>query len=155
MPQPFRRSLRGVHAGEPSPKNDNVVVAVDGSMASSWREAGAVQNKVRALPGSPRGYCRSQDRRFNASHACLHAPPPAVSTVIIVGLAGSVLAAPTLTFEKDVRPILKEHCFHCHGEDGETKGGLDVRLARFLLKGGDERPAIVSGKPASITCWPL
>jgi len=73
----------------------------------------------------------------------------AVSTFIVAGLAGPVMAAPSLTFEKDVRPILKEHCFHCHGEDGETKGGLDVRLARFLLKGGDEGPAIVSGKPAS------
>lgn len=56
-------------------------------------------------------------------------------------------AASSLTFEKDVRPILKEHCFHCHGEDGETKGGLDVRLARFLLKGGKEGPAITVGKP--------
>lgn len=51
-----------------------------------------------------------------------------------------------LTFEKDVRPILKTHCFQCHGEDGETKGGLDVRLVRFILKGGKEGPAIVPGK---------
>ncbi len=52
-----------------------------------------------------------------------------------------------LTFERDVRPILKTHCFHCHGEDGETKGGLDVRLQRFLVKGGKDGPAIVPGKP--------
>jgi len=52
------------------------------------------------------------------------------------------------TFEKDVRPILKEHCFHCHGEGGETKSGLDVRLRRFLLKGGKDGPAIVPGKVA-------
>lgn len=52
-----------------------------------------------------------------------------------------------LTFERDVRPILKTHCFHCHGEDGETKGTLDVRLQRFLLKGGNEGPAIIPGKP--------
>jgi cytochrome c553 len=32
-------------------------------------------------------------------------------------------AAAALTFEKDVRPILKAHCFHCHGEEGETKAG--------------------------------
>ena len=51
-------------------------------------------------------------------------------------------------FEKDVRPILKAHCFHCHGEDGEKKAGLDVRLARVLLKGGESGPAIVAGKPA-------
>lgn len=57
-------------------------------------------------------------------------------------------AAAPLTFEKDVRPILKAHCFHCHGEEGETKGGLDVRLARFILKGGKSGPAIVPGKAA-------
>jgi cytochrome c553 len=53
-----------------------------------------------------------------------------------------------LTFEKDVRPILKANCFHCHGEEGETKGGLDVRLARFLQKGGESGPAIVPGDAA-------
>ncbi|RBP35196.1 cytochrome c [Roseimicrobium gellanilyticum] len=59
--------------------------------------------------------------------------------------------APTgpVTFEKDVRPILKAHCFHCHGEEGEMKGGLDVRLARFLAKGGKSGPAIVAGQPAT------
>jgi hypothetical protein len=35
-------------------------------------------------------------------------------------------------FESDVRPILKAHCFHCHGEGEELKGGVDVRLKRFL-----------------------
>ncbi|HJN83111.1 MAG TPA: c-type cytochrome domain-containing protein, partial [Verrucomicrobiota bacterium] len=49
--------------------------------------------------------------------------------------------AATVTFEADVRPILKAHCFHCHGEDGTAKGGLDVRLRRLLLKGGKHGPA--------------
>ncbi|MDB6006051.1 MAG: Planctomycete cytochrome, partial [Prosthecobacter sp.] len=51
-------------------------------------------------------------------------------------------------FEKDVRPILKTHCFQCHGEEGEMKGGLDVRLARFILKGGKDGAVIVPGKVA-------
>lgn len=63
--------------------------------------------------------------------------------------SGPVWAAgAVLTFEKDVRPILKANCFHCHGEEGETKGGLDVRLARFLQKGGESGPAIVPGDAA-------
>ena len=57
-------------------------------------------------------------------------------------------AAASLTFEKDVRPILKAHCFQCHGEEGEMKGGLDVRLAHFILKGGKHGPAIVAGDAA-------
>lgn len=64
----------------------------------------------------------------------------------VLALTAASLPAADLTFEKDVRPVLKEHCFHCHGEDGETKGGLDVRLTRFLLKGGKNGPVIVPGR---------
>ncbi|MGV3663239.1 MAG: PSD1 and planctomycete cytochrome C domain-containing protein [Prosthecobacter sp.] len=66
---------------------------------------------------------------------------------MMLSAALPAVAAP-LTFEKDVRPILKAHCFHCHGEEGEMKGGLDVRLARFILKGGKSGPAVVAGKAA-------
>ena len=69
--------------------------------------------------------------------------------VIAIGFVGTALAqaaAPVL-FEKDVRPILKAHCFHCHGEDGRERGDLDVRLRRLLLEGGEYGPAIVEGKP--------
>ena len=48
--------------------------------------------------------------------------------------------ATTVTFEADVRPILKAHCWHCHGEDAEVEGGLDARLARLLTKGGESGP---------------
>ena len=56
--------------------------------------------------------------------------------------------APALTFERDVRPILKTHCFQCHGEEGKPKAKLDVRLRRFLMKGGTSGPAVVPGKRA-------
>ena len=55
----------------------------------------------------------------------------------------------TTLLEKDIRPILKAHCFHCHGENNERNGGLDVRLRRFLKQGGDSGPAIVPGDPAN------
>nr|ACO70936.1 hypothetical protein [uncultured Verrucomicrobiota bacterium] len=66
----------------------------------------------------------------------------------LLTLANIAHAAGPLTFEKDIRPILKTNCFQCHGEDGEKKGDLDVRLARFILKGGENGPAIVAGDPA-------
>jgi len=56
-------------------------------------------------------------------------------------------AASEPTFEKDIRPILKAHCFDCHGEGEQLKGGLDVRLRRFLVAGGDDGPVIVPGNP--------
>jgi mono/diheme cytochrome c family protein len=57
-----------------------------------------------------------------------------------------ILAAAPPTFEKDVRPILKAHCFDCHGEGETLSGGLDLRLRRLMLKGGDDGPVIVPGK---------
>lgn len=51
-----------------------------------------------------------------------------------------------LTFEKHIRPILKAHCFHCHGEDGKTESELDLRLRRLIVQGGDSGPSIVAGK---------
>ncbi len=59
---------------------------------------------------------------------------------------GTAESAPT--FEADVRPILKAHCWQCHGEEEELEGSLDARLARFLLAGGDSGPAVVPGKHA-------
>jgi hypothetical protein len=70
----------------------------------------------------------------------------AISAIFLTGTPWA--AGLNLTFEKDVRPILKANCFHCHGEEGETQGGLDVRLARFLQKGGESGPAIVPGDVA-------
>ena len=81
-------------------------------------------------------------------HAFLRFVQPCV-TLGLTMAAGHVRAAPSLTFEKDVRPIFKLHCFQCHGEAGVTKSKLDTRLARFLLKGGKEGPAIVPGKSAA------
>src|SRR5262245_61661018 len=60
--------------------------------------------------------------------------------------AARVLAAEPLTFEEHIRPILKAHCFQCHGEEGKHEGNLDVRQVRLLSKGGDGGPAIVAGR---------
>ena len=54
-----------------------------------------------------------------------------------------LLAAGAVSYETDVRPILKAHCFHCHGEEEELGGGLDLRLKHLMLTGGDSGPAIV------------
>jgi len=60
--------------------------------------------------------------------------------------AGAATPQPaSLTFERDVRPLLKTHCFHCHGEDGQLKGKLDLRLQRFAVKGGKHGAAVIPG----------
>ncbi|MEQ1828639.1 MAG: PSD1 and planctomycete cytochrome C domain-containing protein, partial [Pirellula sp.] len=45
---------------------------------------------------------------------------------------------------RTVRPILKQHCWQCHGEERELQGGLDLRLTRSILKGGDSGSAIAT-----------
>jgi len=51
------------------------------------------------------------------------------------------------TFEAHIRPLLKAHCWHCHGEAERVEGSLDLRQARRLLKGGDTGPGAVVGHP--------
>jgi hypothetical protein len=65
----------------------------------------------------------------------------------IVGILSVTVSAEEITYEKNVRPIFKTHCFPCHGEGGELQGGLDVRLRRLVAQGGDSGEAFVAGKP--------
>jgi hypothetical protein len=51
-----------------------------------------------------------------------------------------------ITFEHDIRPLLKAHCWHCHGEEAEVEGNLDLRLVRSMHNGGDSGPAVIAGK---------
>jgi hypothetical protein len=51
-----------------------------------------------------------------------------------------------LSFESQIRPILKANCFHCHGEEDKAEGKLDLRLARLLVKGGESGASIVPGQ---------
>lgn len=58
-----------------------------------------------------------------------------------------------LTYEQDIRPILKAQCFHCHGEEEKPKGKLDLRLVRLMLKGGDSGEAIVPKNHEESLLW--
>lgn len=50
-----------------------------------------------------------------------------------------------LDYDRDIRPILKANCFHCHGEQGVKEGGLDLRLRSLIMRGGDSGPSIQPG----------
>jgi hypothetical protein len=50
-----------------------------------------------------------------------------------------------LTFERDVRPILKAYCLDCHGGSEKLEGKLDLRLRRTAERGGKSGPALVAG----------
>ncbi len=67
--------------------------------------------------------------------------------VLSVLVPCSGLRAEELTYEKDIRPIFRQHCYDCHGAEEEKEAELDLRLVRFMTHGGDSGPAIVAGDP--------
>lgn len=69
----------------------------------------------------------------------------ALPLVVLIGARSPAAEPAGLTFEKHVRPILKAYCFECHGEGEQLKGGLDLRLVRLLVQGGDSGPAVAAG----------
>ena len=66
-------------------------------------------------------------------------------------LTASVFGAPEkhVTFNKDIRPILADNCFNCHGQDaGSRKSGLRLDVRDDAIKGGKSgKQAIIAGKP--------
>jgi len=49
-------------------------------------------------------------------------------------------------FEKNVRPVLVQHCYECHGPD-KQEANLQVDTVGGMLRGGDQGPAVVPGDP--------
>ncbi len=69
----------------------------------------------------------------------------------ILAKVADVAAAPaqekgTVNFQRDIRPLLNDHCFRCHAE--KQKGGLRLDEREPALKGGESgHAAITPGKP--------
>ncbi|MBI3416069.1 MAG: DUF1553 domain-containing protein [Verrucomicrobia bacterium] len=74
----------------------------------------------------------------------------ALIALLCVCSSRAVRAADSSIFEKQVWPILAEHCIKCHGPE-KQKGGLRLDLKAEALRGGDDGPVIVPGKSAEST----
>jgi hypothetical protein len=70
--------------------------------------------------------------------------PTCVMASVILLCAGMAGAAPALSYNRDIRPILSENCFYCHGQDG-NKRKADLQLN--TLEGQRADGIIVPGKP--------
>src|SRR6185295_12125319 len=70
-----------------------------------------------------------------------------VSLICWLAASSLAVAAAPADFERDIAPILVNHCLECH-HAGKMSGQLNLTTAAGLLKGGESGPAIVAAKPA-------
>lgn len=72
-----------------------------------------------------------------------------IAYVPAIALAQTPTAEQLSFFEAKVRPILSARCYTCHSQSAKKlKGGLKLDSRDTILKGGDNGPALVPGKPA-------
>jgi hypothetical protein len=76
----------------------------------------------------------------------------------LAGLAGTAMAAASpagpVQFNRDVRPILAEACYHCHGPDpASRKAKMRFDREEDFFAEREDGPAVVRGKPADSQMW--
>lgn len=71
-----------------------------------------------------------------------------------VALAAPVVSPGKISFQRQIRPLLSENCFQCHGPDAATRMAglrLDTREGAFAAR--KPGPAIVAGQPEASRLW--
>jgi len=78
----------------------------------------------------------------------------AVAVLIGAATAGAAEAADTISFNRDVRPILADNCFACHGFDSKhRKAGLRLDVLEAAVGERDGTRAITPGDLENSELW--
>lgn len=71
----------------------------------------------------------------------------ALPCLLLATVVPQLAPAADVDFVRDVRPILQQHCYSCHGEE-KQKSGLRLDIKSEAFKGGDGwGPFVVEGEP--------
>ncbi|MBM4068814.1 MAG: DUF1553 domain-containing protein [Planctomycetes bacterium] len=65
--------------------------------------------------------------------------------LVLLVLPAAVSAGEPVDYLRDIKPLVEEKCFACHG-GLQQKAGLRVDTAKLMLEGGDRGAVIVPGK---------
>ena len=57
-------------------------------------------------------------------------------------------AEPVITYDEQIKPIFREHCMKCHGDDTQ-KAGFNFSTYEAVLKGGTGGKAVVAGRASA------
>ena len=75
-----------------------------------------------------------------------------LSTIFLGAVSANAADKGIEFFERQIRPVLVEHCYSCHSSQAAAKktlkGGLLLDTRQGTRQGGDSGPAVVPGKPA-------
>ncbi|HVR76395.1 MAG TPA: PSD1 and planctomycete cytochrome C domain-containing protein [Planctomycetota bacterium] len=72
---------------------------------------------------------------------------PQLTGLFVVCLAPLVASAPPVDYLREVKPILAEHCYRCHGAS-QQKAGFRIDTAASTLRGGNSGPSFQPGNSA-------
>jgi hypothetical protein len=64
----------------------------------------------------------------------------------VTGLCCAAVAHAGVDYAREVKPLLRNHCYACHGAF-KQQSGLRLDTGRSIRKGGDSGPAVVAGNP--------
>ncbi|MBK7928140.1 MAG: DUF1553 domain-containing protein [Bryobacterales bacterium] len=71
-----------------------------------------------------------------------------LAALLALGSVGALSQAKPIDFQKDIRPVLSDNCFACHGPDSKSRmAGLRLDLKDAALEARPRGAAIVPGKP--------
>ena len=73
--------------------------------------------------------------------------------VVLIGLTSAALAdektdKEPVNFNDHIKPIFRQHCAKCHGDD-QQKAGLNLQSFEGAIKGGSGGKAVVAGRASA------